>query len=343
MDGTVHRLHRRVRKKRHLVDRVDLGHGSRHRLGHIAHVLRDRSRSERSFLQITRDILGAERRVRSVVPFNDQGRKPFLRRPHMVGHDGNRIVQPHDLPHTLDGLGCRVVDALQPAAEDRRLRERRDFEPRQFGIDSVDRRPVDLRRSVKALGRRADQLELLRAFERHLLRNRHLRRVAGKSAIFDPARARLMKDFAALRVTRGGIHLPALGGSCDQHGSGSRTGLAQGLPRRAYRVRVASGLQPTQQGVAVELLVGRSMFQPHLFQVHLQLFGDQHRDGGVGALSHLDIGHGQDDLPIASDADERVGRERRACGAFGCMSSPRPKADEEPSAQRRARTQELST
>jgi len=85
------------------------------------------------------------------------------------------------------------------------------------------------------------------------------------------------------------------------------------------------------------------MFQPHLLQVHLQLFGDQHRDGGIGALAHLDIGHGEDDLPVASDADEGIGRERRARGAFGCMSSTRPEADQEPSAQRRARTQELST
>ena len=48
-------------------------------------------------------------------------------------------------------------------------------------------------------------------------------------------------------------------------------------------------------------------------------------------------------MPIGSDADEGIGRERRARGAFGCVSSTRPEADQEPSAQRRARTQELST
>ena len=57
------------------------------------------------------------------------------------------------------------------------------------------------------------------------------------------------------------------------------------------------------------------MLEPHLVQVHLQLFGDQHRDRGVGALAHLDIGHGQDDLPVAADADERVRRE--SIGRFG--------------------------
>ena len=55
----------------------------------------------------------------------------------------------------------------------------------------------------------------------------------------------------------------------------------------------------------------------HLLQVHLQLFRDQHRDGGVGALAHLDIGHGQDDLSVAADADEGVGREVIGVGRFG--------------------------
>ena len=44
-------------------------------------VLRDRSGIERPLLEITRDILGAERRVRTVVPLNDQGREAFLAAP----------------------------------------------------------------------------------------------------------------------------------------------------------------------------------------------------------------------------------------------------------------------
>ncbi len=51
------------------------------------------------------------------------------------------------------------------------------------------------------------------------------------------------------------------------------------------------------------------MFRPHLLEVDLQLLGDQHRNRRIGALAHLDIGHGQDDLPIGFDADEGVGRE----------------------------------
>jgi hypothetical protein len=57
------------------------------------------------------------------------------------------------------------------------------------------------------------------------------------------------------------------------------------------------------------------MFQPHLRQGYLQLFGDQHRDRSVSALTHLDIGHGQDNLPVAFYAYESVRYE--GIGPFG--------------------------
>jgi muramoyltetrapeptide carboxypeptidase LdcA involved in peptidoglycan recycling len=62
------------------------------------------------------------------------------------------------------------------------------------------------------------------------------------------------------------------------------------------------------------------MLQLHLLQVHLQLLGDQHRDGGIGALAHLDIGHGQHNLPIAADAHERVRRETIGVGGWRCAA-----------------------
>jgi len=55
----------------------------------------------------------------------------------------------------------------------------------------------------------------------------------------------------------------------------------------------------------------------HLAELHLEFFGDQHRDGRIGALAHLDIGHGQDNLSVGSDADEGVGREP---AGLGCLA-----------------------
>jgi hypothetical protein len=51
------------------------------------------------------------------------------------------------------------------------------------------------------------------------------------------------------------------------------------------------------------------MLQAHLIKAHFQLFGDQHRDRGVGPLAHLDIGHDENDLAVVLNADEGVGRE----------------------------------
>jgi len=59
------------------------------------------------------------------------------------------------------------------------------------------------------------------------------------------------------------------------------------------------------------------MLQPHLRQVHLQSCGNQHWDGGIGALVHFDIGHAEDNVTIASDADEGIGREATDIGRFG--------------------------
>ena len=64
------------------------------------------------------------------------------------------------------------------------------------------------------------------------------------------------------------------------------------------------------------------MLQPHVFKVHLKFFDDQHRDGGVGALAHFDIGHDQDNLPVTADADEGVGREVGA-GRLGNVACER--------------------
>jgi hypothetical protein len=58
------------------------------------------------------NVVGVKLGVRPVVPFDHQGRQPFLRSPHMVGHDSDGVLEPHDLTHALDGLGGRIRAAL---------------------------------------------------------------------------------------------------------------------------------------------------------------------------------------------------------------------------------------
>ena len=65
------------------------------------------------------------------------------------------------------------------------------------------------------------------------------------------------------------------------------------------------------------------MLEAHLIEAHVQLFGDQHRDRGVGPLAHLDIGHDENDAPVAPDADEGVWREGLRVGRAGFAGAER--------------------
>jgi hypothetical protein len=74
MDRAVHRLHRRVREEWNLVSRLDLGDGIRHGLVDITDILRNRPRIERRLFELAHDPVRIELGVRTVVPFDHQGR-----------------------------------------------------------------------------------------------------------------------------------------------------------------------------------------------------------------------------------------------------------------------------
>ncbi len=146
-----------MREERDLVGRLDLGDGARQGRIDVADILRDRPRLERRLLELRHDRFGVELGVRPVVPFDHQRRQPFLRGAHMVGQDGDGVVEPDDLMHALDGLGLRIVHALDTAAEDGRLGQGRYFHTRRPNVDAIDGRAVDLRWRVQPLGGSADE------------------------------------------------------------------------------------------------------------------------------------------------------------------------------------------
>ncbi len=117
MNRAVHRLHRRVREERNLVGRLDLGDGARHGLVSIADILRNGSRTLCRPLKLLLDVIRIELGVRAVVPFDHQRRQPFLRSAHVVRDDSDGVVEPHDLTHTFDGFGLRIINALHTTAE----------------------------------------------------------------------------------------------------------------------------------------------------------------------------------------------------------------------------------
>jgi hypothetical protein len=108
-----------VRKEWHLIGCLDLGHSFRHSAGGVADHLRHHSRIARGAFELVDDVLGVELGMWSLVPFDDQGCKSFLRRAHVVGHNRHGVVEPHDLADAVHDLCGSIIHGLDPAAEHR--------------------------------------------------------------------------------------------------------------------------------------------------------------------------------------------------------------------------------
>ena len=100
--------------------------------------------------------------VRTVIPFDHQSCQPFFCSPHVIGNNGDGVVEAHDLAHASDGFGCGIVNALHAPAENGRLCKGRDFHAGRPNVDAINRGAIDLRRRVEPLGRFANQREILR-------------------------------------------------------------------------------------------------------------------------------------------------------------------------------------
>src|SRR5882762_4555623 len=137
VDRAVHRLHRDVRQERRLIYRFDLLRRAGERAHGVAVFPGRHTRGLRRLREPLHDVGGTQLRIRSVVPANGECRQPLLRRPHVVGHNGDDIIEPHDLPHARDCLRLLLVDAGHLAAQDRARGHRGDQHPRPppYGID----------------------------------------------------------------------------------------------------------------------------------------------------------------------------------------------------------------
>jgi hypothetical protein len=71
------------------------------------------------------------------------------------------------------------------------------------------------------------------------------------------------------------------------------------------------------------------MLDPHPVPVRIELFRQDHRDGGVGALAHLDLRHDERDFPLPVDPDEGIRREGRGFGSGADRAQRDGKAEQE--------------
>ncbi len=188
----------------------------------------------------------------------------------MVAHHGDQVVQLHDLAHAGDRLGLAVVHAGDLPPHHRARGQGGDLEARQPDVDAVLRRSVHLLRGVEPLGRRADQLEVLRILELHVGGDRQLGRGIGQLAVAQFFAG--VRYGSIFRLARGRIDVPALGRGGDQHGARGGAGLPERRVERPHRAGRAGDLE-AEQRVGVELVVGRGVRGLHLIPGDLELFG----------------------------------------------------------------------
>ena len=156
----------------------------------------------------------------------------------------------------------------------------------------------------------ADQLEVGRLLECNLLRHRQLGGGIDQLAVAEPAAGGGVHDHAVLRTTGGRSDVPALRGCRHEHDPRRRAGAAQRDVRAANGSRTARQLSADER-IRIDLVIGRRVLDHNLVDIHLELFGDQHRQRRVGPLTHLDDGHDERDFARAINAQEGVRRERR--------------------------------
>ena len=341
--GAVHRFHRGVREERLLVDGLDLLHGAGDRCGGVTFMARHSARLFRGKGELADDIGHGDLRVGAGVPLRRPGGKALLRCPGVIGDDGDGVVEADHLRHAAHGLRLRLIDGNELAAERGRLRDRGELHPRQPGIDAELRGSVDLAGAVEAPVRLSDEPELRGLLQGDFLGHRQLRGGVDERSVAELAAAGRVQHRPVLRPAGGRIDLPALRRRRDQHDARRRPSPAQRDVHAANGGRPAGHLYADER-VHVDLVVRRRVFDGHLVDIDLQLFGDQHGQRCVSSLAHLDHGRHERHLARAIDAQEGIRRERRVRGERVAHLSARgqAKAEEQTAADGARRDKEFT-
>ena len=228
----------------------------------------------------------------------------------MLADDGDAVFQPHDVLHTSDRTGRRVIDRGNPAAICRTRGDASDHHAGNADIDAELHRPIDFLRRVETAQRFAEQAEIRGAFEIDLGGNRLLRGGLGQFAIGGRTAARRVVRDTSLDREGCRLDIPFLRRRPDQHRSGNRAGLAQQQPVRARTGRPASRLL-AQKRRRVELVVRRRVLEDNLVEPQIQFLGDQRGLGGIDPLTHLHIGNDETHGSGSVDTNEPVRRKSR--------------------------------
>src|SRR5580704_10811528 len=118
-NGTVHRFHCSVGKKRQPIGDIEAPSCFGERTVSITLIASDRSRLVRSFLQLAKDVISGQGRVRTAVPLDLGSLKSLLGGPGMVCNHGHGIVYPDNLSDALDRKRRRLIYGFHLPAKSR--------------------------------------------------------------------------------------------------------------------------------------------------------------------------------------------------------------------------------
>ena len=317
----VHRLHGGVVLIREGVDRLVRLRGAGDGGLDVAALVADEGllRGE-ALLQHRGDVGARELRVRPLVPVDGEGFEGVLRAPPGIGDDGDAgVADLHDALDAGHAGDLRRIEALQLAAEDRTIPDRRVQHARKGHVHAVDLLAVQLVESVEPLHRLAGDGPVLRVLERDLLRHRHRRGERRDLAVGRGAAGRAVRHDAFGGAAILLVDAPFLGGRGDQHRAGGCAPAADVILRIADAA-AAGGLVIAPDAVALQVLAGRRIFRRHLRPVAFELLGHELGEAGEGALSHLDAGDADHHGVVRLDHDPGVDLGRRFRGGGGARS-----------------------
>ncbi len=297
-------LHWRVGQVGHVVGSFELFRRLLERAGRVPILVGGHARLLRELLVLFELLAAVQCRLWPVVPDDRQRLAALFRRPEAVGDDGDAARDLDNMLHAWDGLCLLGVEALDFAAEDRRG----DEHTRQLHVETEDSLPANLVGRVEALGRLADDTEILRILELDVLLWLEVSRFLGEFPVrqFFPRRGVDYVSWLSAAGCRFDVPLRGRGG--DEHGASGRAGLAHPLPLAPGAAAAARHLDAVNR-VVVDRSHRRGLEMDFL-PVRVQLLGDEHRDARVRPLAHFSVIDDHGDGVVAADAHEGVERER---------------------------------
>ena len=317
MRVAVLRLERRVGDKR--VGIRGLDHFCRaleRRVGVPVDAQRDHGLLCGEFLGLPRKALAALLRRWTFVPHHLQLLARRARVPPGIGDDRHprkkagqfgAALHHERIAHSGHVLDLVDIGAQDLAAKNRALLVNGKHHPGKFEVDAVDLLGRDDGRNVNAMVRLADDLVILRILQLDGLEFGGLQRgcLGRKRAVTQHAPARRMHHFARRGRAFGFRHVPGLRGCGHKHLPAGGAHLPQRIPIHRRGRAAARVLRPIFRLIQVGLL------DLHVFPVHVQLVGNNHRQMRFHSLPDLRIFRRNRDRAVRVYAHKRRGHECR--------------------------------